>query len=288
MKGLVRSVIFSTLLASKVVLAGPPVILETPIILPHPSCVHCANIIPTESQTAPVTESHYVHWGDLYITGQYAYSNNRIDDIEQIGTAGAAQTAKNSVSERTSSPNIALGYQLWHSPFISPRVEVAYLPRIDLDYDANPFLQGIDSSINSSIDSHLILFKVYNDFEFCNFPLIPYIEGGIGRAWSKVESNSVVSLFPGLLPPFVGSGSDRRSDRAWDLGLGARYRFYRGLSLNLGYEYVFLGDNLKWNIVYSNPVIVLNPPVTVNLQSGNLIAHTFFAGLTWQPFAEPL
>lgn len=270
------------LFSSRTVLAQPA--LEMPVIMPVPNCYQCG--MNTITHHAPY---HYLD--GFYITGQYAYSDNHISNIENVSlpnTAGLPAVVKGSESERSSSPNIALGYQLWHFPFISPRVEVAYLPRIDLNYDANPFLQGVDSSINSTIDSHTILFKLYNDFEFCNFPLIPYIEGGIGRSYTKVESDSTINLLPGLLPPFVGGSNDRRDTRAWDLGLGVKYRFYRSLFLNFGYEYVFLGDDLKWNITYSNPAIVLNPPLFVNLKSGNFTSHNFFAGLTWEPFAAPL
>lgn len=270
-------------------LADSPIILETPIILPSPPCVHyaphpCPQRFPIEPYCVEPPKPSHNYLGGLYITGQYAYSSNHIRDIENVSAPGAGtpDTVKGSLTERSSSPNIAVGYQLWNYPFISPRIEVAYLPRMDLEYNANPFLQGLDSSINSSIDSHTVLFKLYNDFEFYDFPLIPYVEGGIGKVWTEINSNSTVDLFPGIIPPFVGTGNNQRTSRAWDLGFGARYRFYRSLFLNVGYEYVSLGDNLKWNINYTNPIITL--PVFVNLKSGKFNSQTLFAGITWQPF----
>lgn len=271
-----------------------PLTLETPIILPSPSGLHTGqadsepqgldSYIINSSQKTSSWHRDFGLLNGIYVTGQYAYSSNHINDIQNVSVPDAPATAQDHVSEKSSAANFALGYQLWSYPFFSPRIEVAYLTQINLDYNANPFLSGIDSTINSSIDSHTLLFKLYNDFQYNDFPLIPYVEGGIGKVYTKVTSNSTVDLFPGVIPPFVGSSSDSQSSRAWDLGVGAKYRIYRSLYLNAGYEYIAMGDGLIWNITYSNPVININPPVFVKLKSGNFYNHTFLVGLTWHPF----
>lgn len=240
---------------------------------------------PPLSQRARNAFSFFQGW---YISGGATYAGLSLNSISNSGPATAGITLptvfKTSVSESKFVPNIALGYQIRQSGIFS-RAEISYTPFTSIPYDSSPFinLTATPNSINSSVSSNLILFKVYDDFNL-DMPIMPYIQLGIGAAINKVSGNSSIIIDPTFtIPPFTSTFSSTKTNVAGDAGLGVRWLISDNFALGLGYEFDYLGNDVTWNMNFTNPIL---PSTNVTLKSGIFFANTVTASLTWQPLAK--
>ena len=89
---------------------------------------------------------------------------------------------------------------------IFSRVEIAYLPRFGMTYNASPYLNfgtptipnPIPNALTSKVTSQVLFAKVYDDFKF-GIPIIPYIQGGAGATINSTSGNASVTLAPGFM-----------------------------------------------------------------------------------------
>lgn len=221
----------------------------------------------------------------FYVTGYLGYSWVSVNDIDNVspvsGGTPPPPVVKDSISQSKAVPGVAIGYQFRPSGFFD-RAEISYMPRLGIDYNANPFLQNTDSTIKGDLSIHPILVKLYSDFDL-GYPVVPYFQFGAGVAINNTSSTATINIDPN---PFVnilftGSSSDTQTNVAGDIGVGARWHFSQNFALDAGYEFDYLGA-AKWNLTFledSDP----NTPTIVNLESKRIFSNTVYIGLSWQP-----
>lgn len=229
-----------------------------------------------------------------YITSGVNISFMGLTGIENDQSVFAnATTAKSSTSQTRVGPAAAIGYEIRPNGGILSRAEIAYYYRSNFQYNANPFLitdppQPADANfINSDIDNNTVLLKVYDDFNFGS-PFVPYIQVGAGVAINSISANSIVGdISSGTQDePFVtDSDNHTKVYFAADAGLGARIELNPNFLLDVGYEFEYLGNNLKYNLNYTNPLIP-GFMQQVKLTTGIFYSNSILVGITWRPIPK--
>lgn len=213
----------------------------------------------------------------FYITPQIGYSFLNITDIKPPPFFDIAES---SASGRLFTTGVALGYQIRPCGGILSRVELQYLHRGDVDYNANPFLLSppivIPNSINSTYSNDVVYLKAYYDFNL-GYPVQPYIQGGGGLSFNHITGNATFDVFQTDVDNTSTFG-------AAEAGLGVRYNIVPSFWLDLGYQFEYLGK-LRWDIQFPNP---FSPPDTFDesIKSRFIYSNTILFGLTWQPMPK--
>jgi opacity protein-like surface antigen len=132
-----------------------------------------------------------------------------------------------------------VGYRV--SPNIRTELALAYRGGFELDQaDA----AAPPTTFKGRIRSLSVMLNGYYDFDVGS-PFKPYVAAGIGVARNKVKTISATNPAAATLPTFfsdyqlVGTSD---TSFAWFLGAGVGYAVGSGLTLELGYRYVDLGD----------------------------------------------
>ena len=118
------------------------------------------------------------------------------------------------------------------------RLEVELTLRGSVSYDADPVYTTtppVDDPgyITSDINSHTLFANLYLDL-LPNFPVVPYVGGGVGIAWNVWEYDT--------LNTWWWDDTTTTTGVAWNVGGGIAFQLNRKLMLDLSYRYIDLGE----------------------------------------------
>jgi opacity protein-like surface antigen len=162
-----------------------------------------------------------------------------------------------------------VGYRV--NPNIRAELALGYRSGFELD-QSDP--QAPPSTFRGEIRNWNVMLNGYYDIDFGQ-PWKPYVGAGIGYARNKLRTITVTNpSVPGVVVPIAG---DTDSGLAWSLGVGVGYALPNGMTLDVGYRYIDLGD-LK---VPALPVSVpsIGPAAPYAGAEGKLRAHELVLSL---------
>jgi opacity protein-like surface antigen len=164
-----------------------------------------------------------------------------------------------------------VGYRV--SPNIRTELALAYRGGFELD---EPDAGAPPTTFRGRIRSLSAMLQGYYDFDVGG-PLKPYVGAGVGVARNKVKTisatNPASATLPALFSNFQLAG-DSDTSFAWFLGAGVGYAVSSGLTLELGYRYVDLGD-----LKIPAQTVSFNPgPVSYDGAKGQLKTHEVTLG----------
>ena len=164
-----------------------------------------------------------------------------------------------------------VGYRV--NPNIRTELALAYRGGFELD---EPDAGVPPTTFKGKIQSWTAMLHGYYDFDVGG-PLKPYVMAGIGVARNKVKTisatNPAAATLPALFSNFQLVG-DSDTSFAWMLGAGVGYAVTSGLTLELGYRYVDLGD-----LKIPAQTVSFNPgPVSYAGAKGELQSHEITLG----------
>jgi len=118
-----------------------------------------------------------------------------------------------------------------------------------------------------------------------DFPVIPYVGGGVGYQWVKL--NSSFPLIPEL--PFDDgiNSAGTRGSFAYDIIAGAAYNlpWVPGLALTAEYRFSQLTQSVNYHL--NAPTNSIPPGAATEVKFGQLSTHTFLLGVRYQIFNPP-
>jgi opacity protein-like surface antigen len=164
-----------------------------------------------------------------------------------------------------------VGYRV--SPNIRTELALAYRGGFELD---QPDAGAPPTTFRGRIRSLSAMLQGYYDFDIGS-PVKPYLAAGVGIARNKVKTinatNPAAATLPALFSNYQFAG-DSDTSFAWFLGAGVGYAVGSGVTLELGYRYVDLGD-LK---IPAQTVSFNTGPVAYDGAKGQLKTHEVTLG----------
>jgi opacity protein-like surface antigen len=217
----------------------------------------------------------------LYLRADIGYSWSKDADIrDQSSTPGSFLICGNGPCDTPGSLNdigdsyvigAGVGYRV--APNIRTDLALAYRGGFDLDQsDAG----APPTTFRGKIRSWALMLNGYYDFD-AGGPWKPYVTGGIGVARNKVKTisatNPAAATLPALFSNFQLAG-DTDTSFAWTLGAGVGYTVSPGMTLEVGYRYVDLGD-----LKIPSQTVQFNPgPISYPGAKGELKSHEVTVG----------
>ncbi len=95
-------------------------------------------------------------------------------------------------------------------------------------------LLGVPISTSGDVNAITTMVNAYYDFDFGS-PARPYIGGGVGVAWLRVDSKSEFG-------PFILTADDGSTEFAWNIMAGYAFAITEKFDLSLGYRYLSISD----------------------------------------------
>ena len=186
-------------------------------------------------------------FGGWYLRGDIGFSNQRVDNIRN--TNAALYTGLTSFQEKTGFDTggiyqIGAGYQFNHWFRVDVTGEYRGSTNFHgLDLIGFPGGFGADT-YNASKSEWLFLANAYADLGtwWC---ITPYVGAGIGTARvaiSNFTDTGINNSGAGATPSLVTAANGSQWNFAWALHAGLAYKVTPGVTLELAYHYLNLGD----------------------------------------------
>jgi len=238
---------------------------------------------------------------NFYISGFGGVSSYHVNSIKSnqptipalltIPSGSSLTLSKTSISETQAQGGVIIGYRFKPSGLFS-RVAIVYIYHPSVDYNLNPVFSNLSKAcfpvqtLNSDLQTHLILFNVYYDIDL-SWHVVPFIQAGVGASINDVNLKSSFTVIDPAGLPF--SNTDERSKTntsvAGDVGVGLRYFITHNLIIfvthNLiifvNYQFDYMGE-AKWEFDTGSA----SPLGKITLDSGSLYSNSVNAGVTIQ------
>lgn len=221
---------------------------------------------------------------NFYISGEFGYSFADISSISNDSLPPGQNeinppTTTTSVSDKVPHFGVALGYQLRQNGGFFSRIEIEYLNRGKLDYNANPVLafpaiiaDQVTNKLTSDVKNQTLLAKIYYDMDL-HIPVIPYIQVGAGLSRNETKTDGTFGIVGE--PPVTSNMKRTDTNFAWDVGAGIRLKATEHVYFQVGYEFDWLGK-VRWEMATgqtTDPII---------LGTNNFYAHNLTARITFK------
>jgi outer membrane autotransporter protein len=123
-----------------------------------------------------------------------------------------------------------LGYdtgRVWQYGSLRGELELSYREN-EIDQHSVTALGGAQPGSTGEASTTALMANVFHDFE-TGSPIVPYVGGGLGYAWSDLEGYGIQAV-PNVL-------DDDDSGFAWQLGAGVGYELTSSATISLDYRY---------------------------------------------------
>jgi opacity protein-like surface antigen len=215
--------------------------------------------------------------GGLYLRGYLGFSNQAVDEIDNVLFATAAQVdVLNSEFEAGGLAGLAIGYRFndWFRADISAeyRMRTGY-SGLDRTASTTPGTFDGTNQYTANKSEYLFMANAFLDLGTYSH-ITPYVGAGVGATYT------MISGFSDTNTPTAGVayGADEGDWAfAWALHAGLAYEVNERLTLDFGYRYLDLGDASSGDIITYTGVNTVNNPLDFN----GLTSHDIMLGMRW-------
>jgi opacity protein-like surface antigen len=243
---------------------------------------------PPQMYAAPPAED----FGGWYLRGDIGFSNQQVKSLNNVLDANSLTSVQRLGFDTGGIFGLGVGYQI--NNWFRADVTGQYRGRSNFHGTDNiTFNNGGTTGFgadtyNASKSEWLVLANAYVDLGtwWCVTPFVGAGVGGSRVTISNFTDQSVGSLFP----PGTGVGAgtaygDTASkwNFAWALHTGLAYKVNPGLTVELGYSYVNLGDGLTGDLRSFDGTNGINNPMTFK----DITSHDLKLGVRWNLDSAP-
>ena len=239
---------------------------------------------------APVRAPVVEEFSGWYLRGDIGFSNQRVGSLfnNQVNNSTPGITLVNIDKSFDAASLFGLGIGFQFNNWLRFDVTGEFRSRANFHGLDVVTVAGIGSQpdvYSASKSEWLVLANVYADLGtwWC---LTPFVGAGVGFARNTIHS--FVDFATNVAPdPASGSTGFAREaskwDFAWALHAGLAYRATPGLTIELAYRYVNLGDALTGDLVSFDGTQNLGP-----MHFRDLTSHDVKLGVRWSLQPEPM
>ncbi|MDQ0471233.1 outer membrane protein [Labrys wisconsinensis] len=237
-------------------------------------------------------------FGGWYLRGDIGFSNQHVDKIENVLDAGASNLNTRQKSfDAAPFGGVGVGYRF--NEWLRADITGEYRGNAGFNgYQTFNFVDGLGNDrvgvdrYTASKSEWTGMLNAYVDLGTW-YGITPFIGAGIGASY-----NTISNFQDNGMNDLVGGGDQINSSAyakdsskwnlAWALQAGLAYEVTPGLTMELAYRYINLGDARSGDIISYDGTNTINNPEKFK----NLTSHDIKLGLRWAlgepiPAAEP-
>jgi len=227
-----------------------------------------------------------------YLRGDVGFASNKVDHLYNVdydhnfpNHTALAPFQQTAIFDSSGIASIGIGYQFnsWLRADVTGqyRANANFKGSDRYTYGLGGGVQGYAIDVyGASMSSYVLMANAYADLGTWN-RITPFVGAGIGVARNTIKGltdTSLADVSPGVISPGVAYGDPASKwNLAWALHAGLAYQIDPGLTLELGYHYLNLGDAAAGDtITFQNGNTRFNP-----MEFKNITSHDVTVGLRW-------